>query len=62
METAEGVWILSFIAMIGGVFAGLFKLISNNGCRIRCNHANGNSCCDSDCDKEDAIPTVRSIV
>ena len=58
MENVQGVWILSFIAMVGAIFAGLFKLISSNGCRIRCNYSNGKSCCDSDCDKD----PVRSSI
>ena len=51
MNNSEGMWILAFITMIGGVFAGLFKLVSKNGCRIRCMHPNGRTCCDTDCDE-----------
>ena len=52
MSVESNAWILAFIAMVGGVMAALFKLLSSNGCRIRCLYPNGNPCCDSDCDKE----------
>jgi hypothetical protein len=51
MDSVEGAWILAFIAMIGTVCAGLLKLIAKNGCRLRCNYPNGNTCCDTDCDE-----------
>ena len=51
MQAQDGAWILAFIGMVGAVFAGLFKLISKNGCRVKCNWPNGNLCCDTDCDQ-----------
>ena len=51
MNNSEGAWILAFIAMVGTVIAGMWKLIEKNGCRIKCWHANGNPCCDTDCDE-----------
>jgi len=51
IDNQEGAWILAFIAMVGAVWAGLFKLISKNGCRLKCQHCNGASCCDLDCEE-----------
>ena len=63
MDSTEGAWILAMIAMVGGVFAGMFKLISKNGCRVKCMHPNGRSCCDTDCDEGRAMsPTQKSEV
>ena len=46
-------WIIALITMVGAIFGGLFKLISKNGCAIKCYHANGKPCCSTDCDLED---------
>ena len=51
LTNEDGIWIIAFITMIGGVFAGLFKLLNKNGCRVRCFHPNGTTCCDTDCDE-----------
>jgi hypothetical protein len=62
MESQDGVWILAFITMAGGVMAGLFKLISKNGCRLKCSYPNGNICCDTDCDEGRANSQTLKIV
>jgi hypothetical protein len=46
--------------MVGTIVAGLWKLIEKNGCRIKCFHANGNPCCDTDCD-EGRQPALSKI-
>jgi hypothetical protein len=51
MQTAEGAWIIAIITCIAGIFAGLFKLVSKNGCSISCSHPNGNQCCTTDCEE-----------
>lgn len=56
MDNNDGAWLLASIAMIGTIFAGLFKLVSKNGCRIKCMHPNGSMCCDTDCDEGRAMP------
>ena len=58
MDSVEGAWILAMITMIGAVFAGLFKLVSKNGCSVSCSHSNGNQCCTTDCE-EGRAPVVR---
>ena len=59
MNTQDGVWIMAIITMIGTVFAGLFKLVSKNGCSISCAHANGNQCCSTDCE-EGRAPVLQN--
>lgn len=59
MDSTEGAWILALIAMIGAVCAGLFKLVSKNGCRIKCYHPNGTACMDLDCDEGREGESVR---
>jgi hypothetical protein len=59
MDNAAGAWIVAIITMIGGVFAGLIKLISKNGCSVACHHANGNPCCSTDCE-EGRAPVRKS--
>jgi hypothetical protein len=51
MDNIEGAWILAMITMVGAVFAGLFKLVSKNGCSVSCAHSNGNNCCTTDCEE-----------
>lgn len=54
----EPAWIMALIAMVGGTLAALIKLISKNGCRLRCFFPNGNPCCDNDCDEGREIKNV----
>jgi hypothetical protein len=51
ISVASGAWILAFISCSGGVMAATVKLISKNGCRLKCHHHNGNLCCDTDCEQ-----------
>ena len=59
MDNLEGAWILAIISLVGAVFAGLFKLVSKNGCSIACSHPNGNNCCTTDCE-EGRAPIIKA--
>ena len=61
LSTEDGMWIIAFITMVGGVFAGLFKLITKNGCRVKCFHPSGAVCCDTDCDEGRELTNKKSI-
>ena len=52
---------MGFIAMVGAAIGGIIKLIQHNGCRAKCNHCNGQVCCDTDCDegRQPNLPVVK---
>lgn len=49
---AEGGYVVAAIAMVGAVFAALWKLIQRNGCRCSTNYRSGVPMCYFDFDHD----------